>query len=315
MKHSAVKFVCLYISLSMFLGACAQFQRPQQPPNTAVRDVPFYARGEDSQGLRKRVLVLPFLGEGPGASAMTEEARSYFIREMGRTGQFVLIDPSDLNEDPKKHITEENQYDMDPVARMANGMGLGAIIEGKVLDVRARRVGDQVGVIREVRAEVKVRVRLRVVAARNGREIFNEVREATVNSSTTRVGERVSTDAELSTDPRLAREALNKAFMGALPGISRSLDKLSWEGRVAMVNGERIYVNAGRLSGLQVGDILKVSEVGDEVFDPETGRFIGKAPGRLKGTIEVISYFGKDGTIGVIHSGSGFKENDLVELY
>lgn len=299
----------------LFVISCSHFQRPQRANGPEVRDVPFYARNEDNQSLRKRVIVLPFLGEGPGASAMTEEARSYFVRELGRTGQFVVVDPMDLKEDPKKYITEENQYNMDPLSRLANGMGLAAIIEGKVLDVRARRVGDQVGLIREIKAEVMVRVRLRVVAARNGREIFNEVREATVTSSTTRVGERVSSDAELSTDPRLAREALNKAFMGALPGLNRSLDKLSWEGRVAMVNGERIYVNAGRLSGLQVGDILKVSEEGNEVFDPETGRFIGKAPGRLKGTIEVISYFGKDGTIGVIHSGSGFQENDLVELY
>jgi hypothetical protein len=82
-----------------------------------------------------------------------------------------------------------------------------------------------------------------------------------------------------------------------------------------MISGERVYVNAGRLSGLQVGDILKVTEEGDDVYDPDTGRFIGTAPGRLKGTIEVVSYFGKDGAIAVIHSGSGFQENDRVELY
>ena len=46
-----------------------------------------------------------------------------------------------------------------------------------------------------------------------------------------------------------------------------------------------------------------------------SGGFIGKAPGRMKGTIEIVSYFGKDGAIGIIHSGSGFNENDLVEIY
>jgi hypothetical protein len=82
-----------------------------------------------------------------------------------------------------------------------------------------------------------------------------------------------------------------------------------------MVSGERVFINAGRLSGLQVGDILKVTEEGDDVYDPENGRFIGTAPGRLKGTIEVVSYFGRDGAIAVVHSGSGFQENDRVELY
>ena len=35
----------------------------------------------------------------------------------------------------------------------------------------------------------------------------------------------------------------------------------------------------------------------------------------MKGTLEVISFFGTDGSIAVIHSGSGFRENDKVELY
>jgi hypothetical protein len=113
----------------------------------------------------------------------------------------------------------------------------------------------------------------------------------------------------------LIRAAVRTAFQGAIPNIIRAVEKLSWEGRVAMVSGERIFVNAGRLTGLQVGDIMKITEEGDDVYDPETGRFIGTAPGRLKGTIEIVSYFGKDGAIGVIHSGSGFQENDRVELY
>ncbi|MDZ4084592.1 MAG: hypothetical protein U1E10_16745, partial [Bdellovibrionales bacterium] len=93
------------------------------------------------------------------------------------------------------------------------------------------------------------------------------------------------------------------------------VEKLSWEGRVALVKGERVYLNAGRLSGLQVGDILRISEEGEDVHDPETGNYIGRVPGRLKGTVEIVSYFGRDGAIAVLHSGSGFRENDLVELY
>ncbi len=99
------------------------------------------------------------------------------------------------------------------------------------------------------------------------------------------------------------------------PQVLASLDKVSWEGRIAAINGDRIYLNVGRVSGLQVGDLLKVTEDGDDVYDPESGSHIGRVPGRLKGTLEVISYFGNDGAIAVIHSGSGFKENDKVELY
>ena len=34
----------------------------------------------------------------------------------------------------------------------------------------------------------------------------------------------------------------------------------------------------------------------------------------MKGTVEIISYFGNDGAVTSVHSGSGFKESDLVEF-
>ena len=84
---------------------------------------------------------------------------------------------------------------------------------------------------------------------------------------------------------------------------------------MALIEGSRIFLNAGRISGLNMGDILKVTAKGEEIYDPESGDFIGTAPGRMKGTLEVVSYFGTDGAIAVVHSGSGFRENDSVELY
>ena len=97
--------------------------------------------------------------------------------------------------------------------------------------------------------------------------------------------------------------------------LLRALRKMSWTGRIALVRGEKLYLNAGRLSGLQAGDILRVTESKDEIFDPETGGYLGNIMGRMKGTIEVISYFGKDGAVTIVHSGSGFEENDIVEFY
>ncbi|MCB0412310.1 MAG: hypothetical protein KDD22_07280, partial [Bdellovibrionales bacterium] len=260
-------------------------------------------------------LVLPFLGENASSTLSLDEVRRNFVMSLARSHDLVLIEPQDLPQDPKKFIKEDYEYDMEALSKLAASLGIAALIEGKVFDMKARRVGDQVGVIREVKAEVKVKARIRMMAARNGQELFNETREATADSSTMRIGQRAVKDALLASNPELSRAGLHQVFLGMTPALSMALEKLSWQGRVAMISGERVFVNAGRLSGLQVGDILKISEEGDEIFDPQTGRFIGKAPGRMKGTVEVVSYFGKDGSITVIHSGSGFSENDLVELY
>ncbi len=308
----------LVLTLFVFLCSCSILRGDRKDSLVSkadIMDVPFNARSED-EAPRHRLLVLPFLDERADKSqAVMDVARQTVVRELSKTRQFVIVSLSDFPQDPKKFINEDNEYDLVQISRLASSMGVSAVVEGKVLSIKARRLGDTLGLIRRLRAQVSTQVRLRVYAGKNGKEILNEMRSAETEASTTHVAERGDLSRGLSEDPELIRNVVRKAFASTVPNLTRAIEKLSWEGRVAMVNGERIFINAGRLSGLQVGDILKVTDEGNEVYDPETGRFIGTAPGRLKGTIEVVSYFGKDGAIAVIHSGSGFQENDRVELY
>lgn len=265
------------------------------------------------EGVRHRVLILPFLDENLNRpEATSKAARESFLRELAYSRQFVVISLSDFPGDPKEFLKEGQEYDLTRVARVAAPLGVSAIIEGKLLEMNAKKMGDSVGLFRQEKVLVESQVRLRVVAARNGREILNQTARAKEEASATQMGARSKISAE---DPALVAEATRRAYLSLVPQVIQSIDKLSWEGRVAMVSGDKVYINAGRLSGLQVGDILKVTEEGSEIFDPETGRFLGTAPGRMKGTLEVISYFGKDGAVSVIHSGHGFKENDLVQIY
>ena len=71
----------------------------------------------------------------------------------------------------------------------------------------------------------------------------------------------------------------------------------------------------GQVSGVKIGDILKVVENPSEIYDSQMGYQLGKVSGKVKGTLEIISYFGQDGAVGVLHSGAGFKESDRVEFY
>lgn len=280
-----------------------------------VRDVPFEARETKEAPLRKRVLVLPFIDGGQTQSdAASMVARETFLKLLRKTDEFVVVANSDFPKDVNAFL-KGPEYDLEAMAKIASGMGISAIIEGRIVEVRARRVGDEVGLVRKVRARMNARVQIRMVNTRNGSVILNENREAETEESTTRLAERSNTDRDLEDDPVLIQSVVNRAFVATIPRIVNAVEKLSWEGRVALVKGERVYLNAGRLSGLQVGDILRISEEGEDVHDPETGNYIGRVPGRLKGTVEIVSYFGRDGAIAILHSGSGFRENDLVELY
>lgn len=293
---------------------CASVDRSSPVVRREIKDVSFEARKEDSSP-RKRLMVLPFLDiSDTRPQELRDRARSAFISDLNRSGEVVALDSKELNVDLGK-MKDAGQYKLAEIGKAAQALGVGAVLEGKVVDIRIKRKADNVGVVRNLSTVFEVVAQVRVVTGRGGREVFNTVKTVTVEEHGVRVAERVEADKFLSKNPEMIAVIVKDAFLDFTQQVLASLDKVTWEGRIAAINGDRIYLNVGRISGLQVGDLLKVTEDGDDVYDPESGTHIGRVPGRLKGTLEVISYFGNDGSIAVIHSGSGFKENDRVEIY
>ena len=303
------------LALVLALSGCSLFGGGEKKSPIETRDVPYQARSAVDSAPRKRIMILPFIdASGSRSVRTTQVAREALVRSLIKSDNFVVINNAEFPRDLNTYLNN-GEYDVEGIAKIASGMGLSAIVEAKILEVKAKRVGDAVGLMREIRARMDATVGLRVAATKNGKVILAETRQATVEDSTTRFAERALTDKTLEEDPKLIEGAVTKAVYSTVPRIIQAVEKLSWEGRVALIKGDKIYLNAGRLSGLQIGDILKITEDGEDVYDPESGGMIGRVPGRMKGTVEVVSYFGKDGSVAVIHSGSGFRENDLVELY
>ncbi|MEN0057255.1 MAG: hypothetical protein AAGB31_00345 [Bdellovibrio sp.] len=303
------------VSLIILMGVgCTTWDRSQPTVKKEIKDVSYEARKEDSSP-RKRLMVLPFLdNEEKHPPEFKERARQAFIVDLNRSGEVIALDSRELNLDLNK-MREGGQYKLAEIAKAAQTLGVSAVLEGRIQDIRIKRKADNVGVVRHLTTAFEVVAQVRVVTGRAGKEVFNTVKTVTVEEQGVRVAERVEADKFLANNPEMIEVIVKDAFLDFTPQVLASLGKVSWEGRIAAINGDRIYLNVGRISGLQVGDLLKVTEDGDDVYDPESGTHIGRVPGRLKGTLEVISYFGNDGAIAVIHSGAGFKENDRVELY
>jgi hypothetical protein len=303
-----------FLAFCFFLSACATMDRNQPTTKKEIKDTNYLSKKEDSAP-RKRLMVLPFLDASEARPAeLREKARKAFIMDLNRTGDVIALDSKELSIDPAK-MMEAGQYKLKDIAKAAQALGVSVVLEGKILEINIKRKTDNVGIVRHLATAFEVVAQVRVVQARTQKEIFNTVKTVTVEEQGVRVAERVDADRFLEDNPDLIQVIVKDAFLDFTPQVLNALSKINWEGRIAAINGDRIYLNVGKVSGVQVGDLLKVVDEGDDVYDPESGSHIGQVPGRLKGTLEVVSYFGNDGAIAVIHSGSGFKENDRVELY
>jgi hypothetical protein len=102
-------------------------------------------------------------------------------------------------------------------------------------------------------------------------------------------------------------KAKGKAFDLALSELSRSLsgelDRLDWFCRVARIDGEEVYINAGKLSGLKVGDVMDVFRPGNP-----------GEKGEVKGKIQISTVFGMDASVGRLIQGKKPDEEDILRL-
>jgi hypothetical protein len=103
-------------------------------------------------------------------------------------------------------------------------------------------------------------------------------------------------------------KAKEKAIELTIGNLSRSLiselDSLEWFCRIAKVEGNDVYINAGRLTGLKVGDVM-------EVFRP--GRPGEK--GEIRGKIKISACFGIDASMGRLIQGNQPPNiNDILKL-
>jgi TolB-like protein len=308
-----MKYIFLLAFTFIAMG-CASTSHEGPTIKKQITDLSLQERKEESSP-RKRIMVLPFLDTDESRTQnMRDAARAQFIADLNKTGELIAIDSKDLKIDFSKNISA-GEYQLAEIAKNANQLGVSALLEGKVVSLNVKKKGDQVGVFRQLKTVFEAQVRVRIASARSGKELFNTLKTVTVEESNVRVAESVNSDRFFQNNPELLENLVTEAFTDFTPQIIATMEKMTWEGRIAALNGDRVFLNVGRVSGIQIGDILKVSDEGDEIYDPQSGNYIGKVPGRLKGTLEVISYFGQDGAISIVHSGAGFKENDRVELY
>ena len=289
-----------------------------ETPATALKrqiiDVDFKARLED-KGPKKRIIVLPFIDAGADRPESARlKAREAFMDDLNRTEEIIALDSNQLKVDIKQYINS-GEYDLVKLAKDSQNVGVSALVEGKIIDLRIKKESDKIGVVRNLKTTFEAVVRLRVLSLRSGKEIFHTVKTVAIEDDSVRIAERASSDLFFVKNPELVTILIKDAFLDFTSQLMDSMNVVVWEGRIAALKGEKIYLNVGRISGVQVGDILKVVEDGSEIYDPEIGYHIGKVSGQVKGTLEIVSYFGQDGAVSVIHSGAGFKENDRVELY
>lgn len=263
---------------------------------------------------KKRILVLSLWNDTPIKGDFTRNALSMQKRIIQETTHANVVSPPNQAFNSQDFYIDAERLNMPLILEKGRKWGLSLVLVGRITSIKIRTKEDDIGVLRPSKSRAAVTMKLKMIDIGTSKEIFETEIAGTSSTSAMNL---LGSDVE---DARMIRNeligyAIETAFMNSMPGLRAEIDRIEWRGRIARIMGNRIYLNAGRSTGIGIGDILKVTGMGQDIYDPETGVFIGHSEGEIKGTVEVIEYFGGDGSIARVHSGGNFQEADIIRLY
>lgn len=261
---------------------------------------------------RRRVLLTNFLNKSRyGGEDLLRYATAHVRETLQKHPEFSIVPQEDVP-GSENFLDEYGEYSVKNIITAARAQNISGIILATIVDLNIRQSSNETGLFRTQEYSTIAKVKVQLIDTGTEREIMSQVNSAEVNEEHTDFfqNRRVTTY-----ESERGKAAVIKAMDRPVAQLPDLLKKIAWVGRIAKVEFHRFYINAGELTGINRGHLLKVFGEGQVIRDPENGTMLGLAPGVFKGFLRVIDHFGLDGSIAVIHSGGGFREKDRVELY
>ena len=281
---------------------------PPRPPQTASLpprlpyspSLPFF-----EVGFKKKVVILDFENKTTYQDEKIGDAVTKKLSDrLEATQRLVIMDRTVVEDRLKKQGIQTEKLTSPVVMKTAyHSLGVQSFLAGTVADVSLLASKTSESSDEEV-SFATAKVEIQLMDASTGNLLKTFVGRSPI-FGTKETGENSRGKAVM--------KAIDASLDDVLDGILRHLDLLDWTTTLAKIDGENFYVNAGRMSGLRVGDTLEVFEPGKEVIHPTTSLSLGWTTGKSKGFIRVTELFGVDAAGGKVVQGQGFSVDDVVK--
>jgi hypothetical protein len=282
-------------------------QRETEPKVASVPSRPSYSPSLPffQLGFKRKVAILDFQNKTPYKEEKIGEAvAKRFSEKLEATQRVLTVDKTVVSEMLSRDGSKfETLTDSSVMKRAQQSFGIQAFVLGTVTDLSLlSSKGSEAQDEESTSATIKLEIRL--IDASTGNPLKSFIGRSPI-FGTRETGENSRSKAVL--------KAIDLGLDDILEGFLRQLDLLEWTTTVAKIEDERLYINAGRLSGLRIGDMFEIFEPGKEIIHPTTKFSLGWTTGQLKGVITITDLFGVDAAIGKVVQGQGFNPNDVVK--
>jgi len=245
--------------------------------------------------LKKKVVITHFDDQTPYASEMFGDwVSEKLIKEVNRRSQRILfVDHEMVREFLEQRGIALSDLETPKVLHLLNEVfGIHALIAGQLTGpyvFTTKGENDQEGTSSAI-----IRIEMKLINTLSGRTL----KTLSANNPIIATKERGSFSEE-----KAKVKAIDITITDLSRSLSKELDNVDWFCRIAKVEGEEVYINAGRLTGLKVGDVM-------EVFGP--GGYEERK--EIKAKIQISACFGIDASMGRLVYGERPDVNDILKL-
>lgn len=294
------------VLLLVILGGCS--------PSTTVKEKQTMTidKTKGMVGLKRRIGVVDFENKTAyGQARLGTSASDILITELAKSGKFIVVERDKINAImAEQKLGMSGAIDPNTAAQVGKILGLNAIVTGSISQFGSDTEGSEYLITQSKSQVVKCTVDIRVVDAETGQILYADSGSGVATKHT---GGVFGLGTQSSYDESLDGDALRAAIVKFTNNIIEQVEKKPWSCRIADVDGQNIYLNAGHDSGLPQGTKLIAYHVGRPIKDPTTGLVIGNTEDQV-GEIKVQRYFGDDGSVATLSSGSLPSKGDIARM-
>ncbi len=249
-----------------------------------------------SPKMKRRIIVLPVVDKTNYKSeGLGELATKRLISRLESTGTVICVDPNTLN-------IRGSYFEPANAKKLNDDFGIQAILKTTLSDVYTS----------SSRIEGKDEKETSFAMSKLAIDVFNTETGLTMKQLSGRNPISLSREkGDLSTE-KAKIKAIDLAIEMIAEDVLKTVLSVDWHSRIASIEGTKVYINAGRLSGLEKGKVLEVYAPGEEVVDPKTKQPLGRKKGAFKGELEIVELFGVDASWAKTNKGGSFSSSDLV---
>lgn len=250
-----------------------------------------------SPKMKRRIIVLPVTDQtNYKEEKMGELATKRLISRLENTGAVTCIDPNTI--EAKIALTDPGS-----MKALDELYGIQAVVSGTLSDIytSSSKVEGK-----DDKGETSFAISKITV------DIFNTETGGLLKQLSGRNPVFLSREKGDMSSEKAKIRAIDLSIEIIADDLLKAVLMLDWHARVASMKDGKIYLNAGRLSGLDKGSILEVYAPGEQIVDTKTKTPLGNVKGTYKGDIEVTELFGVDASAARAVKGGTFSSADLV---